>query len=558
MGRRKKGETNDTNWNVGLYIRLSKETRKNDDSDSVINQRVMLTSALEKLKATHPLETFNLIDIYIDDGETGTDSERENFQRILDDIKNGIVNLIMFKDLSRLGRNYSEAGFYLDSYFVKHNTRYICLSAPYIDSKLTPDVANSPLVPIQNVFNDDFARTTSLKIRAVFKAKKEAGQFIGAFAPYGYKKDSQDKNKLIIDDEAAAVVRDIYRWFADEGLSKKAVTLKLNQAGIPNPSLYKRQKGFKYCNPASARPGSSQIWMTKTVSEILQNEMYIGNMVQGKQRVKSYKVHERVTIDESEWTIVEGTHEPIIEKALFDKAQALHQKDTRVKADNQSLHMFAGFVRCKDCLKAMKRAAGKKQVYFVCRTHYESKTCTRRSISERKLNEIVLCAVQTQIQLVRDMEEIVRQINSAPIKFSESARLKRLLDERERELQKCQKRKTDLYENLKDEIISKAEYLKLRKSFESQEVELGEIIAGLIKEKNVIANGVSEEHPYLQAFLKYQNVTELSRPLVIDLVNNVYVSEDGGVELEFKCKDQFHSIAEFVELNSLGEMQKIG
>ena len=552
MGRRNSIVRNAVIWYVALYIRLSKETKKNDDSDSVVNQRTLLTQALQKLEERFPEERFELVDFYIDDGETGTDSDREDFQRLLNDIKIHKINMVIFKDLSRLGRNYSEAGYYLDQFFVKYDCRYVSLNNPYIDSKLTPDVANSPLVPIQNVFNDDFARTTSLKVREVFQSKKEDGQFIGAFAPYGYTKDPKNKNAFIIDEEAASVVRDIYRWFVEDGMSKRGIALKLNEQGVPNPAAYKRQSGLNYKNPQTVKAtvdSPNELWVSRTVYNILLNQMYIGNMVQGKQKVKSYKVHDRVSMPETDWTIVEGTHQPIIDKGLFEKAQGLHQRDTRTANDKNEVHMFAGFIKCDDCKKAMRRSKGKNTTYWFCRSFYDKKICSKRSISHDKLEGAILAAIQLQIALVENMTEVVSEINKAPILFGKSSRIVKLLKTRRQELQQCRTMKTELYIDLKKKLIDQDEYSALRMRFENEERSLVEAIERLEIEQQAFTEGVKSDDPYLEIFLKHKNIRTLSRDLLTDLVNNVYVDENSEVIIEFNYKDQYEKIAEFIDTN---------
>jgi len=349
MGRRNKTRNSLPSskriWKIALYIRLSREDG-NDVSNSVKHQKERLLAYLSGFEDEH-----ELVDIYIDDGYTGTDTNRKDFQRMMGHIREHKVNCVIVKDLSRLSRNVTDATYHIENFFIEYDVRFISLELPALDSYKYPEQMNSILVPMQNVINDDFCRQTSIKVRGVFNQKRRQGQFIGAFAPYGYLKDPEDKNCLIIDEEAAQVVRDIFRWYVKEGVSKGGIARKLNELGIPNPAAYKKQKGLKYTNPHTNT--NDTLWGPKTIREILCNQMYLGHMVQGRYRIKSYKVHTQITTPKEEWYIVEDTHDPIIEQEVFDLAQKLQEKDTRQSPGNKTVYILSGYVRCPDCEKAM-------------------------------------------------------------------------------------------------------------------------------------------------------------------------------------------------------------
>jgi len=289
-------------WKTAIYIRLSRDDG-NDESYSVKNQRQRLISHFESFIIN---EKMVLIDTYIDDGCTGTDSDRYNFQRMLKDIDNESVNCVIVKDLSRLSRNDWECKKYLQHLFVVKNVRFISMELPRLDSFKRPDEVYDLGVSIQSIYNENHCRETSIKVRGTFDSKRKKGEFIGAFAPYGYIKDPADKHHLIADSEAAYVVRDIFNWFTHCGMSKNGIVKKLTSAGIPCPTAYKRQNGLNYYNPNTEK--HSPLWSAKSITSILTNQMYLGNMIQGKQRIKSYKVHTRVNMPESDWFVVENTH----------------------------------------------------------------------------------------------------------------------------------------------------------------------------------------------------------------------------------------------------------
>lgn len=297
---------------------------------------------------------------------------------MLADVYSGKINCVIVKDLSRLSRNYTDAGNLIENLFVRLNIRFISL-AEGVDSYRNPDSVSNIIVPITNVMNDQYCYQTSKKIRQVFDMKRRNGEFIGSYAPYGYIKDPQDKHALLVDPEAAEVVKSIFSMFLS-GKNKRGITLYLNDHGIPCPTAYKQSQGLKYNAPnAQGNP----MWSTITIDTILKNRVYVGDMVQGRQRVKSYKIHIQERVPEEEWFIVENTHEAIIDRETFDKVQGLLKRDTRTAPKQKQLYLFSGFLKCADCGRAMSRIASKGvYVYYQCGTYKSlSRTaCTMHSI----------------------------------------------------------------------------------------------------------------------------------------------------------------------------------
>ncbi len=542
-------------WLIAIYIRLSKEDG-NDVSNSVIHQEERLNAYLSTFG-----DEYELIDVYKDDGYTGTDTNRKDFQRMLKDIREHKVNCVIVKDLSRLSRNVTDATYYIENVFIEYDVRFISLELPALDSFKHPEQMNSILVPIQNVINDDFCRQTSIKVRGVFNQKRMMGQFIGAFAPYGYMKDPEDKHSFLIDDEAAEVVRDIFKWYVKDGVSKGGIARKLNELGVPNPAAYKKRKGFKYTNPHSE--ANDSMWGPKTVREILCNQMYLGHMVQGRYRVKSYKVHTQITTPQEEWYIVEDTHDPIIEQEVFDLAQKLQEKDTRQTPGQKTLYLLSGFVRCPDCGKAMVRSQGgstKKVSYYQCRTYRDKSkdTCTKHSIRAELLEDAVFSAIKVQVDLVSALMPIIDEINSAPNVKSESQRLSALLATREKELIKLTAIKDSLYTDWKNGDLTKDDYRRLKAKYDEQVAALEKTIETLKKEQQMMSEGISSENPYLQTFLSYGAMKELDRSAVVDLVDTVFVHEGGEVEIKFNFRDQHKLIMDFIESNTAEERQCVG
>ena len=535
-------------WKLGKYIRLSKEdmNRGKDDSNSVINQKALL----DDYYIQHIEEFENVEEPYVDDGCTGTDTNREGFQKLLADIYAKKINCVIVKDLSRLSRNYTDAGSLIENLFVQMNVRFISL-AEGIDSYLNPDSVSNLIVPITNVINDNFCYQTSKKIRQVFDYKRRNGEFIGGFAAYGYLKDPKDKHALIIDEEAAEVVRNIYTWFLD-GMSKNAIVRNLNSQGVLCPSEYKKSKGLNYQNPHS---DEKPLWSAKTVSDILKNRLYVGDMVQGRQRVKSYKIHTQEQIPESEWYIVENTHEPIIDRAVFEKVQQLLKRDTRTAPQEKKLYLFSGFLRCADCGKAMSRSQVKGTVYYFCRTYKDqSKTaCTKHAIKHNRLEMAVLYAIQQQVYLAVRYSDTIAHINTLPLQKSQSIRLTALIEAKEKERAKIMRYKQSIYQDWKDGEITHSDYRHMSEDYERQISAINTVLDNLTAERAELQNGIDTENPFLATFRKYENIDKLTREVLIGLVDHIKVHENGNISVKLKFADELRRIMEYIEINKQSE-----
>ncbi len=344
-------------WNIAVYIRLSKEDG-NDESESVINQKKILREYLEQFFEGQ----YVIVDYYIDDGLTGTDDTRENFMRMIQDIEQGKISCVICKTLSRAFRNYSDQGYYLEYYFQQKKIRFISTGDPKIDTYLNPEVITGLEVPIAGLMNDRFAARTSSDIRRTFATKRRNGEFIGSFPPYGYLKDPNDKNHLILDEEIVPIKRDILSWIITDGMSLNGAARKLNDLGIPN-STYKKSKGWNYHNPKSKE--NDGLWTGSTVRRMLLDRVNLGHMIQGKQRVVSYKVHDVVSVPEEEWFIKENTHEATFTQEKYDTLTRLLQHDTRAPNGERKVHLFSGFLRCYDCRKALQRSGRAQKIKYI-------------------------------------------------------------------------------------------------------------------------------------------------------------------------------------------------
>ena len=540
-------------WRIAIYIRLSKEdARCLDESESVTNQRAIIE---DHIAGFNDGDEYIIVDEYVDDGISGTtDDERDDFQRMLADIKRGRVNCVIVKDLARSFRNYSDQGYYLDDWFPRYNVRFISLFHQPLDSYKEPQNMRSIAVPIQGVLNENHCAETSDKVREVFDMKRRNGEHIGSFAAYGYLKDPNDKNALVVDEEAAGVVRDIFQMFLD-GMSKNAIVRHLNDHGILCPALYKQERlGLKYQNPQMST-AKRPLWCAVTVGSILKNRMYCGDMVQGRYRMKSYKVHVQEIVPQDEWYIVENTHEAIIDRETFDKAQRLLMRDTRTGPQQKKLYLFSGFLKCADCGKAMTRSKVGNAVYYYCRTYKDQSksACTKHTIKHIQLEAAVLYAIQQQVYLAVDFSKTIEQINKAPLVKSQSKKLHDAIEQKERELAKIVRYKQAIYQDWKDGEITHSDYRHMKEDYEQQTEALNQVLERLREEQRELENGIDTENPFLATFRQYQNIEKLTRDVLIELVDHIKVYEGGSISIVFRFTDELRRIKEFIELNTHSE-----
>lgn len=531
-------------WKIGLYIRLSKEDENESDSESIINQEKILRDFVKKYFEPG---SFKIVDVFADDGLTGTDTSRPDFRRLANCIVRKEVNCMIIKSLARGFRNLADQQKFLEEFIPINGARFICTGTPFIDTYANPLSAGGLEIPIRGMFNEQFAAATSEEIRKTFNMKRERGEFIGAFAPYGYRKDPENKNHLLVDDEAAEIVKNIFHWFVNDGYSKRGIAQKLNQMGEPNPETYKRRMGLKYQNPNT--PKNDGLWSACSVSRVLQNSVYTGVMVQGRSRVISYKVHKQVAVPESEWFVVPNTHKAIIDSKTFEKAQALHRHDTRTAPDKIEVYLLSGFVKCADCGKAMHRKTARGIAYYSCRTYADKKTCSKHSIREDKLEKAVLAALQIQIALIDNFQEEIERIKNAPVANHENKRLSTALNQAEKQLKQCTDASDSLYIDWKSGEISKDEYLRLKAKLAER---INQLKGNISRFQNELkASSDDTDDPYLTAFLKYQNISYLNRGLLVELVDAIWVHENGGITIDFNFADKMKRLWVFSEQNNL-------
>lgn len=520
-------------WNTTLYLRLSRDDGDKEESNSITGQRALLRDYLTKHQELREYA------VRVDDGFSGATFERPAFGAMLADVKAGKTDCIIVKDLSRFGRNYLDAGEYIEKIFPFLGVRFIAINDNY-DSKNGHSSSDDLVIPFKNLINEAYCRDISVKIRSQLEIKRKSGQYIGSFATYGYMKDDIQKNKLTVDEYAADIVRDIFKWKLD-GVSPQDIADKLNLAGILSPLEYKKSIGMNFSTPFKAN--AQALWSAGSIIRILKNSVYVGVLTQGKATTPSYKVHKRLTKPEDEWIVIQDNHEPIIARADFDSVQKVLSLDTRTSPNENFVQLFSGMVFCGECGASMVRktvpAGNKKYVYYVCSANKNDKTCSAHSIRDTALEEIVLEALRQYIRDVVDLQELLEMTDTAPLRTAEAQKVQRQLDKKREELERYQKLLMSLYENLADNIITKDEYARLKKNYADRAEEAERQLDVLQATIDAIHEHGGEDKAWMEQFKKRQNLTALDRNIVVSLIERVMVYSDHRIEVTYRWQDEF-------------------
>ena len=387
----------------------------------------------------------------------------------------------------------------------------------------------------------DPCRDTSVKIRSQLEIKRQRGDFIGPFATFGYQKDPDDHHKLLIDEYAANVVRDMFMWKLS-GVSSCDIADRLTKAGIPTPMDYKRSLGMRY--KTSFRVKAESVWSANMVLRILKNPIYIGTLEQGRVTTPNYKIKRLVYKPREEWAVVEGCHEPVIDSDIFEIVQKVLALDTRTSPGGEGVELFSGLVYCGECGGAMIRktvpSGKKKYVYYVCATHKKQPAvCYSHNLRDTQLNEIVLDALKAHIKDVLGLAGLMEITSTAQLQQASMKKLQERLEHKQEEINRNQTLLMSLYENLNDGIIDRDEYRDLKKTYtrrrEEAEHQADDIRAEMEREVNHASNG----HRWIDRFRTYQDITELDRTIVVSLIERIMVYQDHRVEIVYRWYDEY-------------------
>lgn len=538
-------------YDTALYLRLSKEdgdvaSGSKNESNSIANQKSLIMDYLQSRPE------FRVVSIREDDGFSGTDFNRPAFQAMMEDVKKGVINCIIVKDLSRFGRNYIEVGRYLEKLFPMLGIRFIAVNDNY--DSLEADTAHDIVVPFKNLINDSYCRDLSVKIRSHLTIKRKNGEFIGAFACYGYLKDKNNRNQLVVDTYAGQVVKDIFRMKIN-GMSQYRIADALNEQGILSPMEYKKYLGSHFESSFKVNPKA--VWTAKAVTRILTNEVYTGVLVQGKQTTPNHKVKVRQEVDETDWIRVENAHESLIDRVLFDIVQNLMGRDTRTSPNETQVFPLSGLVYCGDCghpmVRKISRYTKKEKAdtaqtygYFLCSEKCGKGGCSWHRISENDLMGAVLGAVNLHIQKVLDVQEALKQIENAPSRQLMIQKYQERLSMKEEERKKAERLKIGIYEDLKDGLLDKEEYQKLKAEFDSRIAEADTAVKELKRQITELEGSRSANAPWMIYFQQFGRLEQLTRWAAAIIINKILVYEDNRIKITFNFQADLNRIQEIL------------
>lgn len=522
-----------------VYCRLSKEDGDKLESNSIASQRAYCEDYIARQADMQVVR-----EPIIDDGFSGVSFERDGFKILEEEIKKGKIDCIVVRDLSRFSRNYIDAGRYLEKIFPQLGVRFVAINDSY-DSLTSNPQSDSFILPFKNLINDTYCKDISVKIRSSLEIKQKSGEFVGSFCPYGYKRGTENRHQLVVDENASETVQMIFSMYKD-GFSISRIADRLNQMGTLSPMEYKQSCGIRYETIFKTRDTAK--WTYKAVKRILCNAVYIGVLAQGKRGTPNYKVRVVQAKDETKWVKVENAHEPLISYEDFAAVTEMMKRDMRSSQDGE--HIFSGFLFCGDCGATMIRktvpSKGKKYIYYVCSKNKSGKGCKAHSISAKEVEEKVFTAIHDQVELVINLEKALELIEDLSHKdrrvFNYETQITKLTEDIER----YQRLKLRLYEDLTDGIVDKSEYFDFRERYTNIIEEKAQTKERLEKEcKQAVGTGTTMRN-WVTLFKEHENIEEINRRVLMSLVDRILIHENRVIEIVFKYKDEFEQALEYV------------
>ena len=514
--------SNPMDYHVALYIRLSKEDESEGPSESVTNQRSLLNDFVQQ----HRLSVY---DTYIDDGWSGTSFDRPDFQRMIGDIEAKKVNMVITKDLSRLGRDYIMTGHYMERYFPEKRVRYISL-LDGIDTGV--DSTANDITPFRAIMNDMYAKDISKKIKSVKRDKQRKGQFIGGKPMFGYKMHPTEKNRIVVDEDAAPIVRRIFRLALD-GISCRQIAVILNNEGVPTPATY---AGL----PVS-RPGPySGLWSSERISEMLQNETYIGNMVQGRTVKVSYKSKKSLRQPKENWVVVENTHEPLIDREAFEQVQRLVNSRKRTRSRTYDF-LLKGLIFCHECGHPLavinrKNAAGEERLFFICRTYQrftKAGVCTCHSIKEKTVTDAVLAKVQEVCMAYLQPEVFLPAATAAVEAYDRQNTQEQEIRELRSRIDSLTANLDQMYMDKLSGILSDSDFQRIYQKAKADRSQLEGQLKTLERDRE---NPVPKEDRAKELVQRFIDSAATNRELLFSLIERIELSEEKQIYIKFRFK----------------------
>lgn len=514
------------------YIRLSYTDDKSTESDSVANQRKLIDNYI----AQHP--EIEVVDEKIDDGYSGVLFDRPAFQEMMELIKEGKANCVIVKDLSRLGREYIETGRYMRRVFPAYGVRFIAIN-DNVDT--LNDTGDDLTVSVKNIMNEAYSRDISIKTRSALDVKRCSGDFVGAFAVYGYIKTGDKHKRLEVDEYAAGVVRDIFRKRL-EGFSAAHIANELNRLGVLSPLAYKRSQGMPHAKGGYTDKKDCR-WSATTIIRILQDETYTGTLVQGRQTTPHFKLKERENKPEDEWIRVEDAHEAIVERHDFDLVQRIKRIDTRTSPKENKVYLFSGILICGCCGCRMTRKTnhykGREYHYYYCPTGKKGGCADSVMLKEEDLIECVRDSLKGHIDNVASLDALLSGISQERINRELAQEYAGQIASNEKRMAKIEGFKTKLYENLVSGILTKEEFLSYKRKYNADIDLLKQAIAELNEKLTNVLENRSERNRWMAHFMKFSTLEDLDRRVVAQLIRSITVLGKNDLHIEFNYQDEY-------------------
>ena len=522
-----------TRWKIGAYIRLSREDEdmRGVNSESVETQKRIIDKHIKGL------DDAELVGYYIDDGYSGTSLDRPEFRRLQGDFENKVINCIIVKDLSRLARNNEDAGKLIFVIFPFYNIRFISVNDK-VDSFLNPNSVHNLTLHFKNIMNDEYSRDLSKKVRSASAARRRKGEFLGAFAPYGYKKDTDDSHRLVIDEEVACWVRLIYKKYL-EGLNYTQIARELTDLGAPTPLAHKKKNHPKFGLP---KEFEVKLWSATTVKSILTSDVYIGNLTQSKYAKVSYKSPRVRMQDEREWITVENTHEAIIAKDDFNTVQDIIRSNRRIQSPSKQQNALAGIIKCGRCRRAMAiteyRGEGAYRAYYCTTYHKHKDLCGRNRISVFVIENTILEVLNQHLQLCGEISRALSIIN-------DKKQRQNVASNNALKIAELKQKKTALYQNYKSGTITETEYKEKRAQLDS-------VISALESAEETNKNNtvlLPEENRFFESFKGKPKFKRLTREVATTFLKAVYVYSSEHIEIELNYSDEMKEVMDYIASN---------
>lgn len=534
-------KTVDKVYRAGLYARISVETERKREADTIGNQLQLLKDYVSEHS------DLTVYDIYSDDDISGTDFIRPEFSRMMNDLRDGKIDCIIVKDLSRLGRNYLESGEYIEMVFPFFGCRFISVTDRFDTKYQQADIS----VQLKNMANEMYAKDISRKICSTMRTIQDQGKFAGSRAPYGYRLDPSDKHHLIIDEETAPFVKELFEMLA-AGNTVHCVATTMNARGIPSPGRLLYERGV-----ATTEHFKNSKWYMQTVRRILQDEIYLGWMVSGKFRSTYHSTGKKGSqpVPREEWIVTKGTHEPIVTEDLFNKVQEYfvrmkeeHGQTAVYNSKSKKASIFKGHLRCGECGQAMflrnKHGHGKVTAWYYCALHenYNSSYCSKKAVKKHDVEDIALKLIRTQIKLFTDAREMIIALNK-----KESSKTKyRIYGDQirtvKKQIEKYMTLKASLYEDFANGVLSQSDYLSMGQEYAQKADELRIFLAELEKEAKKYSQTYAMNGSWAQMIEQYQNAETLTEEMIDAFIDEMIMYNNGHVEVKFRFKDELDEV----------------